>query len=64
MYTCSFLTSYAGSHTGDMDLGMRIGSRVRLMRNGGTVRLGMQALKVGSQPQVGDCKKKLKILIN
>jgi len=52
VYTCSMLASSAGSNAADVDLGMRIGSRVRLLRNGGMVRLGTQALKPNSQPQV------------
>jgi hypothetical protein len=43
VYTVSLLASAEGSTTG-VDLGMRIGSRVRLLRNAGIVRLGMAAL--------------------
>jgi hypothetical protein len=43
VYTVSLLANAEGSTTG-VDLGMRIGSRVRLLRNAGTVRLGMAAL--------------------
>ena len=52
MYTCSVVASHMGNNAADMDLGMRIGSRVRLLRNWGSVKLGMQALKPHAQPQV------------
>ena len=46
MYSCSVMSD---SSAAEVDLGMRIGSRVRLIRTAGELRLGMAALQPAGQ---------------